>query len=524
MALTITWNLPRSTYTNLRLEIISDTEGIRLEPYRDSVGIPTIGIGYNLRDSGVLQSVLNVIFGSDGNNSLEQGYRNNVRAAVALSYGSDAALRSALNAIMQTRLNDRRLNGLNRRATFAFSNSSEASTPYNTVVSTYENRVTNWLTSIPESQERAALVSLSYNGGLGRGLRTAILNNNRAEAWYEIRYRTNGGRSESAGIAKRRYYESAVFGLFNNSGNVGEEEAKNAYRTYTRHFDRIKDYERQYETQINNANRDYQTSIVRTLRDEFSPAYRVLVDKYAAKQKIDEILVDFEPKPENGTQEVNDSIGVYDPNTKSLKGTNSNDLIFGEEGNDFIQSGSGDDILIGYSGTQVIGTFERDTLTGGTGADVFVLGDKDRRFYSEGGKQGVEIEPINTENGRAIFLPEGLKPKDFALITDFNPNEGDKLQLKGPSFSSDGIPAYRAIGVKNKNFLEFVRNTPLASQLNQDLYSTALVHSKGFNTTAVDIREDDIIAIFPGNSRNVLSGGGATGLDLSSGSKNVVYV
>jgi hypothetical protein len=53
-----------------------------------------------------------------------------------------------------------------------------------------------------------------------------------------------------------------------------------------------------------------------------------------------------------------------------------------------------------------------------------LLGDRDGRFYGEGGRQGLEFEPITTKSGQVFFSPEGVKPKDFALITDFNPECG----------------------------------------------------------------------------------------------------
>ena len=86
------------------------------------------------------------------------------------------------------------------------------------------------------SRERAALVSMAYNGGvglLGPNLMGAIRDGNRAVAWYEIRYGSNGGDSECAGLAKRRYYESQLFGLYGSGvteDTITEEDTKKIYR------------------------------------------------------------------------------------------------------------------------------------------------------------------------------------------------------------------------------------------------------------------------------------------------------
>jgi hypothetical protein len=70
-----------------------------------------------------------------------------------------------------------------------------------------------------------ALVSLAFNNAsklLGSGLKWAINNGNRAEAWFQIRYGSNSGSSASGGIAKRRYYESDLFGVFANENSPTE--------------------------------------------------------------------------------------------------------------------------------------------------------------------------------------------------------------------------------------------------------------------------------------------------------------
>ncbi|MEM6451677.1 MAG: NF038122 family metalloprotease, partial [Cyanobacteria bacterium P01_D01_bin.105] len=91
-------------------------------------------------------------------------------------------------------------------------------------------------------------------------------------------------------------------------------------------------------------------------------------------------------------------------------GTAGNDVMVGGIGNDMLYGEAGDDILNGTS-SAAGGISERDIMTGGNGADTFILGDSNRAYY----------------------LGEGLQ--DYALIKDFATAEGDRLQLHGSTGS-----------------------------------------------------------------------------------------
>jgi len=94
----------------------------------------------------------------------------------------------------------------------------------------------------------------------------------------------------------------------------------------------------------------------------------------------------------------------------TIYGGKDNDLISGDLGSDFISGDIGNDTLIGVSSTHDNpGLNEIDTLTGGEGTDVFILGNSSNVYY-------------NSNLGFG-----GLS--DYALITDFSFSE-DFIQLK----------------------------------------------------------------------------------------------
>ena len=123
--------------------------------------------------------------------------------------------------------------------------------------------------------------------------------------------------------------------------------------------------------------------------------------------------------------ENQDDLLIGDNSNDTLSGGNGNDLLIGGKGNDLLNGGQGSDVLIGVD-VDVIentpglmpditnsdgGRGEIDTLTGGEGTDLFILGDQYRLYYDDG----------NVRNsGRG----------DYARLEDFDPNE-DTIYLHG---------------------------------------------------------------------------------------------
>lgn len=88
----------------------------------------------------------------------------------------------------------------------------------------------------------------------------------------------------------------------------------------------------------------------------------------------------------------------------------SNDLLYGGNGNDTLIGGGRDSSFSG----------EVDTVTGGAGGDTFVLGDASQVYY-------------NSRLLPSVFPPD----KDYAIITDFNPQQ-DFIQLSAKGSYSFG--------------------------------------------------------------------------------------
>ncbi|PSF37732.1 hemolysin-type calcium-binding region [Aphanothece hegewaldii CCALA 016] len=142
--------------------------------------------------------------------------------------------------------------------------------------------------------------------------------------------------------------------------------------------------------------------------DESGFAYRSIDPNDVEASLLDSIdFSNFEVYQVTGTSKGDTIVLGYGNDT--IFANAGDDYLRGNGGDDFIDAGDGNDVIIGSDQTSF---FDIDTLTGGTGADLFILGDSlvagsglDPHFYDKSG--------LN----------------DYALITDFNPAQGDVIQL-----------------------------------------------------------------------------------------------
>ena len=127
---------------------------------------------------------------------------------------------------------------------------------------------------------------------------------------------------------------------------------------------------------------------------------------------------------EQGTDETDIMIGHE--GSDFMFGGGGNDLLFGGAGDDIMLGGAGNDILIGGTGDNymdggtgndiLISGAGVDTMDGGEGTDVFFMGAGD---IATGGA------------GADVFYFRIQEAGDIT-VTDFNPEEGDRMVIRAP--------------------------------------------------------------------------------------------
>ena len=136
----------------------------------------------------------------------------------------------------------------------------------------------------------------------------------------------------------------------------------------------------------------------------------------------------------------------------SIYGGDGNDQLFGDDGNDFLSGGNGIDIVGGGAGNDTIyGNAGGDMLSGGLGADTFVYN----------------------------YQADSNATTGIDTITDFNPAEGDKLNISG---TEEGYSFNQAF------VTQLVAN---ASQITNDHQQATLTYDATRNVTTLNLYYGD---------------------------------
>ena len=346
----LNWNEinDRKTYLSERAELLVLLEGSTTTPYVDSVGDPTIGVGFNLVYN--LEPVLRVIVGKK---NFSDTLLDRLVDEVEKSYSPNttSSIQANLDRVMKT-WHDTKNSAVPE--TFRFKNEAQVAKALNALAPDYDGRIDDWLSGIPDSREREALFSLCWNGPslLGPKLKAAIEAGDRAEAWYEIRYNSNG--NGISGLANRRYVEAETFGLFDTEGKATFAEALEAGQMLARHHNTVLWYEDRYDPDQAGATKGMPG--IDAISAEMAPAIRSALKALGLSRNlaVEELLA-----ADTGNTTISGDGTDYDGSH------NDDDLILGSKAADTLTGGAGADILAGLRGA--------DTLTGGSGADIFVF-------------------------------------------------------------------------------------------------------------------------------------------------------
>jgi VCBS repeat-containing protein len=374
---------PNSEFKQLRYNILSLFEGNVPTPYFDSVGIITIGIGFNIELLSNRNLVLDTMGLTAQQAVITAAWSSPTMAEIRDLPQTDSTQRWAKNAVLCAYLNS-------VLGTQPFSmTTQQIKDVFDVLVREHQDAIAS-LVSEP-SLEQIVLTSLHYNSPelIGSGLRAALAksdpNEARAEAWYEIRYGHVPGQSDA-----RRYAEAALFGLF-GQGQSGSslDEAMAVYRMYSKHNDADEmlnfDIGRPSAFALANSwlgTLGFSSTPAQPLEYALETAANLLIANYGQNKTFSALNIWVTPK-EGGTisregkpRPSDDALFIGDDGVDNFTGASGNDVMMGGEAGDTLTGGAGDDVLAGEAGDDTLnGGDDKDTLTGGEGIDT-LNGDK----------------------------------------------------------------------------------------------------------------------------------------------------
>ena len=339
----------------------------KLNVYVDQKGYATIGTGFLVSENA--EAILNnmglgltpeqiVVAGAAIRAATTDGNGNYINFGSGAT-GDQAAL-DAINLALRNSTGNQSLN-------FEFTSSTQAYDTFITIKTRYENTLDGWLPPsakpLANNLERIALFSMAYNGAIGAkvdnngnfiswkspSLRDALVNGDRAEAWYQIRYNTPGEQT-------RNYAQAALFGLYDRGTNITEEAARSVYQMYSKYSqnDELLDRDNAHTEDLARSNRWLGgLESADTLENSLKTAGDFLINKYGQGQSFSYLNI-----------WVTSQAGGIISREGKPRGDQDN-LIIGDIGADTLTGGTGNDVLVGGAGI--------DILTGGTGNDTYVI-------------------------------------------------------------------------------------------------------------------------------------------------------
>jgi YD repeat-containing protein len=254
------------------------------------------------------------------------------------------------------------------------------------------------------TREYVALLDMYYAGGNNffgsdqpprfSQVLQALSNGDRASAWFQIRYRSNG--NHLPGLAQRRYYDAQLFGLFSNPSSPSQNEVLQAYQMLTENRQSILQYEAQYgvdpdstvppgsNNKIASANNSYAlsgASQVETLAQAFAHAEPVLLSMVASQSPLLSWLTASQTLPFASPTDI--LLASYNHPSVDARAGDAAVTIAGQPGLSAQLSAA--DAAEAAANHILIGTGDGQTLVGGSGSDILVGGNGNETLIAGGG-------------------------------------------------------------------------------------------------------------------------------------------
>lgn len=397
--------------------------------YRDTNGILTIGIGFNLATGSHL---------SDYEAELEQilGYRPDPTslAAIKLAARSDKKLAATGKVHPDS--------GMEKALADWATASKLISSPnqYNSLMETNSGIITDLFKDayteeqsiikahFPDlnlnSREALALIMAQYQGTLhyqqskkhpvsAAKLAVAqdLVNNvtasgNRAEAWYDLRYGIDEAYNDK--YAMRYYYTAEEFGLFSNSRSPNQDEIVQAIEMFVQNKGDILGYEGKFNP---NYQANFGLPAVSDIYSELAPATAFINQNFARM-----LATSWGTGSTGNKNEINHILAIAensaDPSSRTVSATGSGSHIIIGSGNGQTLRGlntNATDVLVGFgSGDTFVGSNKINYLIagsepslGGSGSDTFKAGAYNNAIYAQGTDNNIILY---TDNGDAINI------------------------------------------------------------------------------------------------------------------------
>src|SRR3569623_433770 len=505
-------------------------EGPKLTPYFDSPNTrakATIGYGVNIEVSDYLRIVLQSMGLFEGKtnaqiDSIQQQFANAIQET---PHGSqyNAILKAKLDAVAQ-KYGKPSYSITAAQATADFNVILYGTTIGGKTIKGKEASLDDILDDAlqHDSKEYAAVMSLYYNVEklvpAGGGLVTAIKNGDRAEAWYQIRYKSNGDQQH----AGRRYREANLFGLYDNPA-PSLNEAKQAYRMFTLHRSDILKYEETYPPSNNGGIGDQlgvACSVI--LGDLASSADPDIANAYAAwtannLPSITHLYLD--PGRGSAKQTVSPSHNAVLDGRQYLANGNelsSNDILIGEgddnhKGGDVLMGGLGNDLLIGGSGDDVLyGGGGNDVMAGGCGDDTYVIDPGDGNDIIED-KKGINKNIFDGKPLGTFYTVDGTNYMSYDGEFTALMSNGDLIVKKNSSGQQITV---------NQNFQDGDFGIHLVDATTQTIQTNNTILGDGAANAIEDTTANDYISAGGGDDEVYKMLGGDDIIDLGAGDDN----